>query len=148
MSKKLSLVDRILAELKAGDNGKINSFFLREDKALSRSIEAQETNKKVASFNLATRLTALNDQLADAKEALKHAYMAIQAEDVATNALQDSFSKVYWANIAAKRSDVKYLEDQIKTVNEEHEEFIKQTDEKIAEIQYNMNVIDGSALAD
>jgi hypothetical protein len=148
MSKKLSLVDRILAELKAGDNGKINSFFLREDKALSRSIEAQETNKKVASFNLATQLTALNDRLEDAKEALKHAYMAIQAEDVATNALQDSFSKVYWANIAAKRSDVKNLEEQIKDCNEQHEKFIKETDEKIAEIRYNMNVLEDSSLVD
>jgi predicted nucleic acid-binding Zn-ribbon protein len=148
MSKKLSLVDRILAELKAGDNGKINSFFLREDKALSRSIEAQETNKKVASFNLATQLTALNDQLADAKEALKHAYMAIEPANVATNALQDSFSKVYWANIEEKEAAVKYLEKQIKSVNEKHEKFIKETDEKIAKIKYRMNVIDGSALAD
>jgi hypothetical protein len=144
MSKKLSLVDRILAELKAGDNGKINSFFLREEKALKRSIEALETNKKIAVFNLSTKLSGLEDQLVDAKEALKNAYMAIEPSNVATNALQDEFSKVYWDNIKTKRSLVSDLENQMKVVKEEHDEFIKKTDTEISGYKEQIGMIDGS----
>jgi hypothetical protein len=117
-TKKLSLVERILATLKLGEDAKINSFFLREVKKLKSSIKAHEKNLEMSEFELNAAIDRIQDQLEDARESVKQAFGSISPADVSNNGMADEFSKVYWSRIKAAQDHVNSLEKELETIRE------------------------------
>ncbi len=147
MAKSKSLLNRIKAILKVGEEGKVQSFLEREEKKLRRSVAGYERTIENLQFNLQTTVDSLEDKLDDARTSLSSAYEAITGEDVATNAAQDSFSSVYWGAVDAAEAEVTRIEEQIKSETETTENEIEVYEEKIAKVNSRIAVITGEEVA-
>jgi hypothetical protein len=138
------IVATIMAKFKLGDAGKIQSFFEREEKKLNTSVKAHQQNISILEFNSKTRLDKLRDQLEDAQETAQDSYENITPEQVATNALQDSFSATFWNNIERAENAVKSLQEQIDAEVKNTEEAIERENKAIERFQARIAVITGA----
>lgn len=142
-TKNLSLVERILATLKLGEDAKINSFFLRAVKKLKSSIKAHEKNLEMSEFELNAAVDRIQDQLEDARESVKQAFESISPADVANNGKADEFAKVYWGRIKVAQDHVTSLEMEMKAVNENFEKEKEQVEGEIAILKEYISQIEG-----
>lgn len=113
------IVERIMAFLKLGEAGKLDSFFNRITRTLGREITALEQNIKSIGFENEQVLSELDDQLEDAKEALNDAYLNVTPEDVATNQCQVEFMETYLLRISNAQGKIASIEDKIESIKEE-----------------------------
>lgn len=140
---KLTLAERISAFLKSGDDGKINSFFMREKRNLQRDIDAAKKNKTFVEHALEQELDALRDRLEDAIAAVQAAYEDITPDSVKSNAAQDEFSGIYWGKIERAENAVEALNGQVEKANETAKDKHKALDLQIAKLQNRIDVIEG-----
>ena len=89
----------ISAFLKLGDDGKLDSFFTRIIKTLSKEVCAHKKNLDNLRFNHEQKLDELNDSLEDAQTALQESYLKVDIELIGNNAAQKSFEDLYLENI-------------------------------------------------
>jgi uncharacterized protein YjbJ (UPF0337 family) len=142
-TKKLSLVERILATLKLGEDAKINSFFLREVKKLKSSIKAHEKNLEMSEFELNAAIDRIQDQLEDARESVKQAFESISPADVSNNGMADEFSKIYWGRIKAAQGNVTSLEKELEAAKESFEKEKEQVEREITTLKEYIAQIEG-----
>lgn len=129
---EFSLVRRILALLKIGDAGKLDSFFRKQVRNLERDVEALEHEKKSIAFEYERQQSTLKEQLEDAKNALSDAFIAVQPEDVADNAKQEVFAERYWRNIDYREADVERIIQRQEDLEKGYKENVEELDEQIA----------------
>lgn len=136
-----TFLEKLKAKLKLGDEGKVMSFFEREVKKQERSIKNLTTNRNTLTSTHESDLEDLNDQLADAKEAVEAAYFAITPEQVANNALQDSFSTTFWGNITRAENKVKSIEESIADLKKAHRAKLDDNQEQIDKYKARLKAI-------
>ena len=139
----MTLSEKIAATLKLGDAGKINNFFQRERRELERSIRANQKNIEAAEYAAEQRTDELRYKLEDAHESVESAYYNITPENVATNALQEQFSSVYWAGVKDAEDTVTRLEKEISDVQDQLKEKREGLEKQIQKLQTRISVIDG-----
>lgn len=140
---KMTLSEKIAAALKFGDAGKINNFFIRERRELERSIRANQKNIEAAEYAAEQKIDELKYRLEDAKDAVESAYLNITPENVATNALQASFSETYWAGIKSAEDNVSRLEKDASDVQDHLKEKREGFEKQIQKLQVRIDIIDG-----
>jgi hypothetical protein len=140
---KMTLSEKIAAALKLGDAGKINNFFERERRELERSIRANQKNIEAAEYAAEQKTDELRYKLEDAHDSVEAAYLNITPENVATNALQEQFSPVYWAGVKAAEDNVVRLEKEISDVQDQLKEKREGLEKQIQKLQTRISVIDG-----
>jgi predicted phage-related endonuclease len=140
---KLTLAERISAFLKSGDDGKINSFFLREKRNLQRDIDTAKKNKTFVDHALEQELDSLRDRLEDATAAVQAAYEDITPDSVKSNAAQDEFSTIYWGKIERAENAVEALNGKVEHATKTAEDKHKALDLQIAKLQNRIDVIEG-----
>lgn len=140
---KLTLSEQIAAKLKLGDAGKINSFFQRERRELERSIRANQKNIEAAEYAAEQKTDELRYKLEDAVESVQSAYHNITPENVATNALQEQFSEVYWSGVKSAEDAVARLEKEISDVQDQLKEKRENLENQIQKLQVRISIIDG-----
>ena len=130
-TSKLSIVNKIMAALNLGDNGKLDSFFGRAVKQLKREITQYKSN-------LSTELVARNIQkedleasLEDATGDLEAAYLQIDVKELNNNAAQDAYREQYFDRIESAESKITSLTNDLKDLNTEIKDLTKTYDEKI-----------------
>lgn len=129
----LGLVDRILAFLEIGENGKINAFFLKQVKRLKKEISFIEKNiATVKELNKDANET-INEKIEDLNEQLNDAYMNISAEDVKTNEMANDFESVYWNRIEKIQAEINYQKSLIESNDKDLEIKIKDYQKDIAD---------------
>lgn len=129
----LGLVDRILAFLQLGEDGKINAFFIKQVKRLKKDISNLEKNISTAKEIAKDSNEEVNEKIEDLKEQLNDAFMNISVEDVKTNELANDFEYTYWNRIAKIEADIKYQESIIEATNKKLESDIKGYESDIAD---------------
>ena len=138
---RTSIVARVKALLKLGDDGKIDSFFNRESKKLKRDIESLRRNLETCKLNHVREIEGLEEQLEDAKAELDNAYLDVRPEEITTNAAQEEFSTKYWDKITECEESVSFIEDTIKNNNKLHKETTDYIEEQIKETSYRLEKI-------
>ena len=138
----LSLTERIMAMLNAGDEGKINNFLLKVLRDREKEIKAREQNIKVITFEHENKLIELNEKLEDAENDYKDAFLNVESENVENNAKQSAYIDSYLRNIENKKDSVQHIKGLIskrkisfKDSIEEIELEIKELKNQIAEIK-------------
>ena len=116
---KFSIVRKIIAAFKLGDAGKLDNFFMRIEKTLSREIESHQKNIDINKFNSKRTIDNLKDDLEDAQQREVEAYMAVTPEDVETNEKASRYVDTYLDGLKRAESDVKRIEDSIKDEEKE-----------------------------
>lgn len=128
---KFSIVRAISAFLKLGEDGKLDSFFTRVVKSLTKEITAHKQNLKNLEFNHSQKIDELDDKLEDAQTALDEAYMKVDMEKIGTNESQSRFQEVYLENIDNHEVAVKLAEGAIEAENKSYESSKKSIEEQI-----------------
>jgi len=128
----LKIVNRIAAFLKLGDAGKLEAFFRRIIKTLTRENTAHKKNIEVIKFNLKTSVDELNDKLADAKEALDETYNNVDITKITNNADQTAYMEVYLTAVSKAKDVIKNIEENLEKKQEEVGEEIKLIEQSIA----------------
>lgn len=141
--KKQGIVASIMSALKLGEEGKIGSFFNKLENEFEREIKSINHNIKGEELEHDHAVESLKAKIEDAKKAIEDAWMNITAEQVATNALQDSFKETYLYNVASKEAELTRLEGQLKRINEAHESIIKDLNEQIEKYEARLKKIRG-----
>jgi small-conductance mechanosensitive channel len=129
------IVQRVLAALNLGDDGKVMSFFSHVEKATSRDIVNIKANMSAAELEHTQTLEALADDLQDAKQSLKETYENVEVEQIQTNAAQKAYMSIYLNRVKAAEDAVGYVETRIKNVKERYEDFVKAEKAKIAKLE-------------
>lgn len=132
---KFSLVRAISAFLNLGEAGKLDSFFTRVIKTLSKEVTAHKKNLENLKFNHEQKLDELNDSLEDANAALDEAYLKVDMDQLANNASQQSFQDIYLENIDNHELAVQKIE---KKIQEEKDSYA----EKVKSVQENINSLE------
>jgi uncharacterized protein YlxW (UPF0749 family) len=69
--------------------------------------------------------------------------MNITAEQVATNAMQESFKQDYLTNVTRKELELVRLEEQLKKINSSYDESIKDLNDQIEKYEARLKKIRG-----
>ena len=141
--KKQGIVASIMAALKLGEEGKIGSFFNKLENEFEREIKSIQHNIKGEELEHDHAVESLKAKIEDAKKAIEDAWMNITAEQVATNAMQESFKGSYLSNVTMKEMELVRLEEQLKKINSSYEESIKDLNEQIEKYEARLNKIRG-----
>lgn len=135
---EFALVRRIVNFFKLGEEGKIESFFEKQRKVMKREIAKVQTALSVMKLAHENNIEDLTERLEDAQEAVTTAYVNVDPDRVASNALQAEFGPVYWKNVELAEANVKTLEEQIEAATESHNDEVKKLNEQIAERKRRM----------
>jgi archaellum component FlaC len=141
--KKQGIVASIMAALKLGEEGKIGSFFNKLENEFEREIKSIKHNIKGEELEHDHAVESLKAKIEDAKKAIEDAWMNITAEQVATNAMQESFKSDYLTNVTRKETELERLEDQLKRINSSYESSIKDLNEQIEKYEARLKKIRG-----
>ena len=141
--KKQGIVASIMAALKLGEEGKIGSFFNKLENEFEREIKSIKHNIKGEELEHDHVVESLKAKIEDAKKAIEDAWMNITAEQVATNALQERFKNAYLDDIASKELNLTCLENELKEVNKDYDESIKDLNKQIEKYEARLSKIRG-----
>ena len=133
----------VMSKFNLGNEGKLGSFYDRELKKLQRSVQGQKKTIETLQFNLGVEVEKLNDKLEDAQQAVQDSWEAITPDDVATNALQDSFSSQYWYGIESAERVVTQLEANIEDITKQYEDKIEAAEKQITLLEARIAKITG-----
>lgn len=135
------IVERIMAKLKLGDNGKLQNFFDKQIKNLKNQIKDYEKAIENERYNSGNRVESLREQQEDAEDELQDAYDNVKPEDVETNAKQDQYAITYWqaiedaeAVLEEIKMEIEEEEKNTKSLIEEYQAQIKEREHRISKI--------------
>jgi predicted nucleic acid-binding Zn-ribbon protein len=127
----MTLVSKIAAALKLGDEGKLQSFMDRIIRDSSREVTRLTQNLSTEKISYEHSLEKLNDDLADAKQALEDAFMNVDVTRIGTNADQDAYKATYLYGIEEAERAIDKIESKITNLKEEYSKSKKEITEQI-----------------
>lgn len=133
MKKPMSLIDRIKATLKIGDEGKVQNFIDKQTSLLKREIKSLNQNISVLKNEYENKMEDFNDKISDYEQAVTNAYEAINPEELKNNASTELFAKEYWTNVVACERDLKMEINHKEKFQQDFDEKLKNFEEQIAE---------------
>lgn len=140
-TQSTGIVARIMRILKLDDAGKVQSFFDREKKKLSRDITTLNKNIENVKFNSERTLDEYREKLEDAEVALENAYAGVTLADIENNAKQEEFSGKYWYAIDVATEKVENIKKRIKDETENTEKSIESFEKQIEELKFRISKI-------
>lgn len=138
---KFSLVRAIAAKLNLGEEGKLDNFFAKVVKTLTREMTALKKNLDTRKFNYEQELDELHDKLVDAQDALAGTYESVDVDSIKTNEDQNNYIDVYLNNINRATQKVRDIEERIKNLQEAYEEGKEETEKQIEAINVRIETV-------
>jgi predicted nucleic acid-binding Zn-ribbon protein len=130
-TKKRTIVAAILAKLNLTEEGKVDHFFDKAAKVITRNIEALEHNLKSLAFNHTAALNKIDEQIEDATETVESAYKEVVVDNIKTNSDQDIFLPLYWGRIDNAEEALASLKDSRKVLVEGYNDEVTKTKNQI-----------------
>lgn len=138
---EFSLVRKISAFLKLGETGKLESFFQRVIKTLSKEISAHKKNLDTLKFNYTQEIEDIDDEIQDAQVAYEESFMKVDIDKIGTNEAQKDFQEVYLANIDTKALVVENLKKKKEEATQAYDASVKETQEQIDSLTKRVEAI-------
>jgi len=138
---KFSLVRAIAAKLNLGEEGKLDNFFAKVVKTLTREMTALKKNLDTRKFNYEQELDELHDKLVDAQDALAGTYESVDVDSIKTNEDQNNYIDVYLNNINRATQKVRDIEARIKNLQETYEECKEEIEKQIEAINVRIETV-------
>ena len=130
---KFSIVKKIVTFFKLGEEGKIEAFFERERKQLTRGVNKLKTAADVLQQQHENTIEDLTEKMEDAVLAVENAYINVDANRVANNSDAASFSSIYWDNIMIAEGNVVTIQEELDSVNEAYAVKVKNNTKQMEE---------------
>jgi predicted nucleic acid-binding Zn-ribbon protein len=130
-----TLVEKIKAKLKLGEDGKLMSFFERLNRNLERKLQALIQKKNNLVFNFENRLQELNDAVEDARQNVTDVYESADVTRMATNASQDEYMTEYLSAIDRAESALESAENAVTRAQESHNSEVEALNKQISALQ-------------
>jgi hypothetical protein len=127
----MTLVSKIAAALKLGDEGKLQSFFTRMIRENNREITNLEQNMEAEKISYNHSKISLEDKLEDARQALEDAYMDVDISRISTNADQDAYKSIYLGKIERAERRIDEIETELEKLAEAYTETNKRRQKQI-----------------
>jgi len=127
----MTLVSKIAAALKLGDEGKLQSFFTRMIRENNREITNLEQNMEAEKISYNHSKISLEDKLEDARQALEDAYMDVDISRISTNADQDAYKSIYLGKIERAERRIDEIETELEKLAEAYTEANKRRQKQI-----------------
>ncbi len=127
----LTITQRVLAFLKLDDEGRINSFYLKQQAQLNKDIKNLNKNLGTLEDQHQENVETLQEKLDDAEVRVTEAYEGVTPNDVANNEKASDFSEVYWRRVESAEEVVANL---IKSIENEKEAYAKRVESVKAQI--------------
>ena len=140
-ASKFKLVTAIMALFKMGDEGKFISFFSRLERDFTRAIDQLKINLDILKSQYEQNITKLNEDLEDAQQAVKDAWLNINPDQIATNALQESFKNQYLDNISRAEDLVDAILESIKAAEEANAKEQEEINDQIKAYKDRINTL-------
>ena len=113
----LTLAEKVKAALNIGDKGKVDSFFIREEKNFKRELKVLSRRLENNSINAETEIEVFEDKIFDAEGAIENALTNLDVKKISTNASQDEYSETFWNRVLAAEVKLENLkEEKVKTL--------------------------------
>lgn len=138
-----TIIEKVTAFLKLGNDGKIASFYDRLKRTIERDIKTMQTSRSLLVSNFEQVTDKYQDDLQDAQEAVDSAWMNITPEQVATNQLQEQFMSTYLDGISSAEARVEQIKKAYNVKLEAHNQELSEIDNRIANAQARLNIIVG-----
>lgn len=142
---RFKLVKSIVTFFKLGEEGKIEKFFEKERKTLSRFIATLKTNNSVLKQSHENSLEDYKERMEDAHTAVEDAYMNVDADRVSNNHDAANFSNQYWDRIMVAEANILTLEESVKDAKEVYEALVAKNDKQIVEANRRLTRISAEA---
>jgi isocitrate dehydrogenase kinase/phosphatase len=124
-----SIREKVVSLLKLDDKGRIEKFFNSQVKKINEHISKHEANLKIYGVTYETNLKTLTNKLDSAEEYLEDMYINVDLNEIKTNF--ENYSISYWNKISDAESNIKNIQERIKTLGEEYNKQIETTNEQI-----------------
>jgi sugar-specific transcriptional regulator TrmB len=141
---KFKFIAAIMALFNLGDEGKFISFFSRLERDFNRSIEQLKINLSILKSTHDQRMTELRENLEDANQAVEDAWLNVNPEQIATNAMQEAYKTTYLEAIERAEEQAEIVESKIrdaeasyKASRDDIQKQIKAYEARIAKITSN-----------
>lgn len=130
---EFSLVRAIVNLFKLGEEGKVETFFSKIRKTLTREVATLEKALEVINFNYTNDIEDAKEAILDAQAAVNDAYMQVDVKQLATSSDSENFAHTYWRQVELAEANLKTLEEKVESDKEAHEALVKKQKEQIAE---------------
>lgn len=133
MNSEFNLINKIVAHNELGDAGKLETFFSKVRKNLTREIETLNKRVELLEFNYTRSMEDINDATDDANAAVGAAFLNVNVSDVASNADIDLLIPSYWRGIELAQANLQTLEEKRATIVTAYEESLAEETAQITE---------------
>ena len=123
---KFNIVRRIAEFFNLDTEGRLDSFFTRVEKDLTRRIKRIKSGILSAETSHEESLDKLKDSLEDAEQDLINVYLSVPEDQLETNAKQDVYIDVYLTAIEVAEDKVNGIKSRIAEVNVHHKSSISE----------------------
>lgn len=141
---KFSIVNTIITFFKLGDSGKLDSFFTRLVRDFERAVNQIEINMNILKSQYDQQITEIEEALEDANQSVEDAWKNVTPEQVATNALQESFKNDFIANIERAEAAVDRHQERLEKAKERYKEERQEMADQIKAYKARIAKITGS----
>lgn len=136
---KLAIVRKALAFLNLGEAGKVESFYQKVIKVLTKEKKILNQNLEQLKSNYELSKEALEEDLQDAIDAFDAAKIAVDVTKINNNAEQTAYVEVFLDAIDVKALAIQSIEKEIKSAEEKYEEKKKDFEDQIASLDKRLS---------
>lgn len=129
---RFKIVNDVVALLKLGEFGKLESFIKKTVSVLEREVTGLKRSIKNEQGNLNVLIEDIQEQIEDAQQGVEEAYTNLDPEKLKTNEAQKEFREKYLDSIDNAEGVVRKLEDFLGTHKEISQEVVESLEAEIA----------------
>jgi hypothetical protein len=131
-AKKLTTVQRWIAQLQGGDESKLKIFYDKVVKAVEKEVSMLKRKADSQKVNYNDLLDVLSDKLVDAKQELTYAYDEVDPAKIKSHGEAESHVSVYLEKLARCKANVKAIEQEIAKAGEYYNKQVEDVKKDIA----------------
>lgn len=134
-NRKFTIVQRIIAFIKGGDESKIISFVEMIERHSKNEVKKLKMNLVRLEQDHKMSLEEIDDKIEDTELRVSEAYVNIDVEKIQTKESQKSYMGVYMRNISQEEDELKRLQETREKVIESYNDKKKSYNEQINKIE-------------
>ena len=134
-NRKFTIVQRIIAFIKGGDESKIISFVEMIERHSKNEVKKLKMNLVRLEQDHKMSLEEIDDKIEDTELRVSEAYVNIDVEKIQTKESQKSYMEVYMRNISQEENELQRLKETREKVIESYNDKKKSYNEQIEKIE-------------
>lgn len=134
VKKTMSLIEKVVANIKGGDEAKklrVVKFFDKLRKSEEKEIKKLKANLSSVELQYEIDKEEMEGKIEDYQEKVVDAYEDVNADDISSNATMEAFAGNYWARVCTAEDNLDYYTKQLVNLEKGYTENVKDIKEQI-----------------